>query len=118
MKSVSITRPILVFGLVGGAITLLLKSVEYHFLVLEHSFELYGGLIAVIFVVFGIWLGFTLTKKPETIVIKEVSAPVAVEFTRNPAGVEAAGLTPRELQILELIAGGLSNKEIAETRNA
>ncbi|MEP6835299.1 MAG: LuxR C-terminal-related transcriptional regulator [Gemmatimonas sp.] len=114
MKPLSITRPILVFGLVGGALTLLLKSVEYRFLIVEHSFEVYGGLVAIVFVGLGIWFGLTLTKKPETIVIKEVSAPVATEFTRNPAGVEAAGLTPRELQILELIASGLSNKEIAE----
>ncbi len=46
--------------------------------------------------------------------MREVSTPAAVEFSRNPSGRLAAGLTPRELQILELIAGGLSNKEIAE----
>lgn len=114
MKPLSIARPVLVFGLVGGAVTLLLKSIEYRYLILEHSFEVYGGIVAAIFVVLGIWFGLTLTKKPETIVIKEVSAPVPAEFTRNPAGLQAAGLTPRELQILELIAGGLSNKEIAE----
>ena len=113
MKPVSITRPILVFGLVGGAITLLLRSIEYRYLILQHSFEVYGGIVAVIFVAFGIWLGLTVTRKPETIVTKEVSAPAASGFTRNPAGLEAAGLTPRELQVLELIAGGLSNKEIA-----
>lgn len=114
MKPLSIARPILVFGFVGGAVTLLLKSIEYRYLILEHSFQVYGGIVAVIFVVLGIWFGVTLTKKPETIVIKEVSAPVTSAFTRNVAGMQAAGLTPRELQILELIAGGLSNREIAE----
>lgn len=94
--------------------TLLLKSVEYRFLILEHSFEVYGGLIATVFIAFGIWLGLSLTRKPETVVIKEVTAPAAGPFERSAAGLEASGLTPRELQILELIAGGLSNKEIAE----
>jgi len=113
MKPLSITRPILVFGLVGGAVTLLLRSIEYRYLILQHSVEVYSGIVAVVFVVLGIWLGLTLTKKPETVAVREVSAPVAAAFTRNPAGLQAAGLTPRELQILELIAAGLSNREIA-----
>lgn len=114
MKPISITRPILIFGLVGGALTALLRAVEYRFLILQHSFEVYGGLIALVFIALGIWLGLSLTKRTETVVIKEVTVPVAVEFSRDPGAVAAAGLTPRELQILELIAAGLSNKEIAE----
>lgn len=113
MKPLSVGRPILVFGLVGGALTLFLKSIEYRYLILGHSLEVYGALVAIVFVSFGIWLGLTLTRKAETIVIKEVMAPSPAVFTRNTGNVEAVGLTPRELQILELIASGLSNKEIA-----
>lgn len=117
LKPVSIARPILVFGLVGGALTLLLRTVEYRYLVLEHSTQMYGGLIAVIFVGFGIWLGLTLTRKPETIVVKEFSAAAPATFARNSDAVSQSGLTPRELEILEHIARGLSNKEIAEQVN-
>ncbi|MGV3710524.1 MAG: response regulator transcription factor [Gemmatimonas sp.] len=117
LKPVSIARPILVFGLVGGALTLLLRTVEYRYLVLEHSMQMYGGLIAVIFIGFGIWLGLTLVRKPETIVVKEFSAAAPATFERNADGVLQSGLTPRELEILEHIARGLSNREIAEQVN-
>ena len=115
MKPLEIGRPILVFGILGGALTVLLKHVEYRYLIRAYSLEVYGGLVAILFVSFGIWLGLTLTRNAETIVIKEVMAPSPTSFVRNTASVEAVGLTPRELQILELIASGLSNKEIAGT---
>jgi ATP/maltotriose-dependent transcriptional regulator MalT len=47
-------------------------------------------------------------------VVREVPVPAPVDFVRDEARLDALGITPRELQILELIAGGLSNGEIAE----
>ncbi|MEO7361687.1 MAG: LuxR C-terminal-related transcriptional regulator, partial [Gemmatimonadaceae bacterium] len=114
-RPLEIGRPILMFGLLGGALIVLLKHFEYRYLIRAYSGEVYRGLIAVVFVSFGIWLGLTLTKKTETIVIKEVMAQPSTAFVRNTANLGAVGITPRELQILELIASGLSNKEIAET---
>ena len=107
-------RHILIYGLVGGLLIVLLKLIEYRFLVIEHSIEIYGGLIAVLFAVLGIWLGLKLTRNKETLVIKEVPIPTDVPFTVNENRVRELGITPRELEILELIAGGLSNREIAE----
>jgi two-component system, NarL family, response regulator LiaR len=60
---------------------LLLKLVEYRFLVIQHSIEIYGGLIALLFAVLGIWLGLKLTKTRETIIVREVPAPQS--FTLN-----------------------------------
>jgi DNA-binding CsgD family transcriptional regulator len=114
MRPVSVGRPILVFGLLGGALTVLLKTIEYRYLVIEHSVEIYGVLVAAVFAALGIWLGFTLTKKPESVVVKEFVGEPPGPFRRNEVQVERLGLTPREVQILELIASGLSNKEIAE----
>ena len=107
-------RHILVYGLVGGLLIVLLKLIEYRFLVIEHSIEIYGGLIAVLFAVLGIWLGLKLTRNKETLVIKEVPITTDVPFTVNENRLRELGITPRELEILQLIASGLSNREIAE----
>jgi NarL family two-component system response regulator LiaR len=58
-------RHVLILGLVGGVLIAMLKLVEYQFLVIEHSFEIYGALVAIIFAAFGIWLGIKLTKPRE-----------------------------------------------------
>ena len=107
-------KHILIYGLCGGVLIALLKLVEYRFLVVEHSIEIYGGLIALLFAAVGIWLGLKLTKTRETVVVKEVLLPAAASFTLNELKLRELGITRRELEILELIANGLSNREIAE----
>jgi DNA-binding CsgD family transcriptional regulator len=107
-------RQILLYGLIGGILIAALKWTEYRFLVIEHSIEIYGGLIAATFAALGIWLGLKLTGRPERVVIKEVPVPAVEPFVPNDCKREALGITPRELEILELIAQGLSNREIAE----
>lgn len=107
-------RHIILFGLVGGLLITLLKWTEYRYLVVEHSIEIYGGLTAATFAAVGIWLGLRLTRKQ--IVLKEVRVPVPAgqPFAVNAKKQEELGITPRELEILELIAKGMSNREIAE----
>ena len=91
----------------------MLKLVEFRFLVIEHSVEIYGGLIALLFASLGIWLGLKITGKNEVIVLREV--PVAAQpFTLNEGKLRELGVTRRELEILALIANGMSNREIAE----
>jgi DNA-binding CsgD family transcriptional regulator len=62
----------------------------------------------------GLWLRLTLTGKKPTIIIKELPAQVAEPFVANEAHVSQLGITARELEILGLIAIGLSNREIAD----
>ena len=107
-------KHILIYGLCGGVLIVLLKLIEYRFLIVEHSIEIYGGLIALMFAVLGIWLGLKLTKTKETIVVREVLLPAPHSFTLDELKLRELGITRRELEILELIAGGLSNREIAE----
>jgi DNA-binding CsgD family transcriptional regulator len=104
----------LIYGLCGGVLIALLRLIEFRFLVIEHSIEIYGGLIALLFAGLGIWLGLKLTKKEEVVVVKEVKIPAAEPFSLNEERVRELGVTPRELEILELIATGMSNREIAD----
>ena len=105
-------RHVLLYGLIGGLLVGLLKWMEYRFLVVEHSLEIYGGLVAAVFAGLGIWLGLKLTKTRETVVVKEVA--VTTPFQLDAARQEELKITARELEILQLIAAGLSNREIAE----
>ena len=104
----------LIYGLCGGVLVVVLKLIEFRFLVVEHSIEIYGGLIALLFAGVGIWLGLKLTKKEEVIVVKEVPVPASQPFALNEERVKDLGITKRELEILELIARGMSNREIAD----
>ena len=111
-------KHVLLYGVAGGILVVVLRLIEYRYLVVEHSIEIYGGLVAAVFAGVGIWLGLRLTRARttvvETVVVREVAVPVREPFVRDEAAVEVLGITPRELEILELIAAGLSTKEIAE----
>lgn len=119
---------IALYGVLGAVLTLALQIVEYRWLIIGHSFEIYGAIIAALFAVVGVWAGRAITRSRteiverhvetvvETVVVREipVPAPPASNFVRNEAQVSTLGLTPRELDILEAIAAGLSNREIGE----
>ena len=98
-------KHVLLYGLLGGVLIAGLKLIEYRWLVVEHSVEIYGGLVAAVFASLGVWLGLKLTRRTETVVIRD--------FVRDEQKLESLRITPRELETLELIAAGLSNQEIA-----
>jgi DNA-binding CsgD family transcriptional regulator len=106
-------RDILLYGLCGGVLIAVLKLTEYRFLVVEHSVEIYGALVAALFAGLGIWLGQKLTRKKPAVIVKEVPVPVTGPFVVDETRVSQLSITPRELEILGLIATGLSNREIA-----
>ena len=98
-------KTVLLYGLVGGLAIAALRFMEYRFLVLEHSLEVYGGLVALLFAGLGIWLGLKLTRPK--VVIQQPA------FVLNETRLSELAITPRELEVLQLIAAGMTNKEIA-----
>ena len=112
-KFFSKNKLILLYGASLAALLILLKWLEFRFVIYDHSLEVYIGGIAVIFTSLGIWLAMKLTKpKVETVIIeKHVYSPA--DFTPNEKEIASLGMSKREMEVLQLMAEGLSNQEIA-----
>lgn len=105
----------IIYSISLAFLLLLLKWLELRFIIFDHSFEIYIGLIAVIFTTLGIWLALKLSKpKIETLVVeKEVYVTRNENFILNTSLISQLELSKRELEILNLMAQGHSNEEIA-----
>ena len=102
----TLRRSIILYGVAMATLIGLLKFAEYRFFVRDLSLELYLGLVAVLFVCLGVWVGRRLTRV-------KIIVP-STQFTRDEAEMKKLGITKREYEVLGLIAEGLSNKEIAD----
>lgn len=102
------------WGLTGGVLITVLKLIEYKHFVHAYPTEVYGGLVAVIFTVVGVYLGRLWARGREVVVVKEVRPPGDGPFEPDARKLVELAITRREHEILDLIAEGLSNREIAE----
>jgi len=101
----------ILYGLALALLLFLLKWLELRFVIIDHAFEIYIGAIAFLFTALGIWLAVKLTKPKTVVVEKEVYVK---DFTLNENELNKLRLSKRELEVLQLMAEGLSNQEIAE----
>lgn len=97
-------KTVILYAIALAAAAAALQWVEYRYLAHAFSFEIYLALVAVAFLVLGAWVARRLTPRP---------APA--EFAVNQAAIRSLGLTPREHDILQRLASGQSNKELART---
>jgi two-component system, NarL family, response regulator LiaR len=100
-------KAILVYGLSLAGLVFFLKFIEYRFLVRDLSLEFYVGIVAFFFTAIGVWAGLRITRR---------KVPVAEtgNFQINTEQLERLGISKREYDVLELMAKGLSNQEIAD----
>jgi NarL family two-component system response regulator LiaR len=109
-------RQIVAYAAGLAALLLLLQALEYRFLVLDHAFEIYVTGIALLFTALGIWLARKLTR-PKTVVVTNtviVEKEVPVPAVPDAEAIRRLGLSSRELEVLQAIAGGATNQEIAD----
>lgn len=102
-------RTVLLYGLALAALIFLLKFIEYRFFVRALSLEFYIGIVALLFAIIGVWAGMRLTQKKKVVVIS-----ASAQFQLNEEKIKQLGISKREHEVLELIAKGLSNQEIAD----
>ena len=73
-------KQLAIYGVCGGLLLASTQFIEYRFLVVERSTQVYGLVIAAAFAIVGIALGLQVTKKE--IVLKHVEVPVPAELGR------------------------------------
>jgi len=112
----------IIYGLSLAMLLVLLKLTEYHWLIIDHSMEIYTGMIALLFTLLGIWVAVKLFRpkkeitiiEKEKIVEKEIFVPASATFIQNQKAIDDAEISAREMEVLQLMANGLSNQEIAD----
>ena len=97
-------RTVILYALALALAAAALQWLEYRHVTRAFSTEIYIALIALGFVALGIWAGRRLTPRP---------APAG--FERNHAAIRSLGLSPRECEVLALLASGQSIKEMARS---
>lgn len=99
-------RTIILYGLALAVPVFLMRIIEYRFLVRDLTLEFYLGMVAVFFTALGIWVGLRFTRKKVVL--------VNAEFRFNEKEQLQRSISKRELEVLELMAQGLANQEIAD----
>ena len=102
-------KSIFIYGLLLAFLILLLRILAYRYFVRDLSMEIYIGTIALMFTIFGIWLGNKIINQKKEVIYK--NKPNEIDLT----AVKNFGISKRELDVLQHISLGLSNQEIADT---
>jgi two-component system, NarL family, response regulator LiaR len=115
-------KNLILYGLALAALLVLLQLLEFKLLIINHATEIYVTTIAILFTALGVWMASKIMKpktevKTETVVVEKEIVVYQVKeesFKLNKTIIQQLGISQRELEVLQLIAEGNSNQEIAE----
>jgi len=107
-------KQVILYGIALAVLLLLLKWLELKFLIMEHAFELYAGAIALLFTGLGVWLAMKLIKPKIQTVVIEKPVLMPADFELNTGMLTELHISDRELEVLQLMAQGLSNQQIGD----
>lgn len=99
------TKRVIIYGVALALLATLLSVLQYYFLIRTFSLEIYLLVLALLFTVIGLWAGKNMTG---------TNSAKQLDFEPNKEAINYLGLSDRELEVLLLIAEGLSNKDIAD----
>lgn len=108
------SRTVILYGIGLALLMVALKSIEYRYMLRDLSMEFYVTLVALLFTGIGVWVGVKLrksnvSKTTEIEVSQAETSPVAKDQL-----LAKVGISQREFEVLELIAEGCTNQEIAD----
>jgi DNA-binding CsgD family transcriptional regulator len=111
------SRHLVLYGCLLAILVFALKWLQWKFLIADNALDIYIGLIAVFFTILGIWVATQLVKpKVEKVVVeKEIYIQQSGPFTINEVELKKLNLSSREYEVLQLLAKGYSNADIAKS---
>lgn len=103
-------KAVLIYGVLLALLVIVLRILEYRFFIRDLSIEIYIGIIAALFTGLGIWFGLKLIDMRK----HSPHSPGSPDaFVLNADKLKRYGISDREMEVLQLMANGLSNQEIA-----
>lgn len=115
MKKLKDFQHIILYGLILAILVFALKWLQWKFVLVDNAIDIYIGAIALFFTILGIWVASHIMKpKVETLIVeKEIIVQQPEVFTLNTTALQKLNLNNREYEVLQLLAKGHSNADIA-----
>lgn len=107
-------RIIWLYGIALALLVTLLKRLEYRYYLRDLSVEFYIGVVAVLFTALGVWAGLRLTRSRQKMNEDDRASSGEPSADISRAQLEHLSISEREYEVLQLIAAGHSNQEIAD----
>ncbi len=113
--SISFIKQIVLYGIALGALLIVLKLLEFNLVIRNNVFEVYAGIVAVLFCAVGIWVGLKYANiKPNRTKKIVVEVQGGIDFKADEKIISELGISKREYEVLEMIAKGHTNQEVAD----